>query len=526
MIHSLCTICQKPLKLTNTTTLMTTPTQQLHEYQCGHLFTETAPAKTRHVGDITSCLGTKEAYQFQKEGLDFIAENDFNCMVADPMGLGKTIQALLAIKSRPDLQPCLIVVKGSTMYQWREENREWVDPLPFGTFMIQGSRAFIPPGFKLYLISMDTFSRMVKPIENVGTRKMGWDINQDLAFLGIKSIICDESHSFKNPESARSAALQGFVESQSIKHVLFLSGTPIMNRAEEYFVPLNILRPDIFTSLKKFRRDWLEQNSEGKWNRINRWRLDEFRELLAKFVIRREKNQVLKNLPPFRRTFSTINIEDQVLKDLYNKELEKLQEIADEKENYTFFDVEASLMTLRRITGMGKIPFVAEYVDMFFEENATEKLAIGVHHKAVRDDLFYRLQKKGFNPLKFSGEDSDERKNWVIQESKKPERRVIIINILAGGTGLNLQHINNALIVERQWNAATEEQFEGRFNRDGQTLPVDVEYMISNWPCDKYFSEMVENKRRICGETLDGWNFTTDTNAIHDLVENTLRGKV
>jgi len=511
----------------------------LHEYKCGHLFEEKTPPKKVHTGTTKSCLGKKSAYDFQVEGLDFIAETDFNCLIADPMGLGKTIQALLGAKARPDLFPILILVKSSTIYQWQEEIREWFDPLPFGVFIIQGSKSFIPPGFKIYLCSMDTLSRMVRPVPDADVYHMKskayfgtgarckFTISEDLFILGIKAIICDESHSFKNPESARSAALQAIIEVLDIKHKIFLSGTPIKNRADEYFVPLNLLKPDIFTSLKRFRQSWLSLNpNTNKYDRVLPYRQEKFKELLSTFVIRREKNQVLKNLPPFRRTFSTINIEDQVLKDLHNKELKKLQETVDEKEDYTFFDVETSLMTLRRITGLGKIPFVAEYVDMFFEENENEKLAIGVHHKAVRDDLFYRLTQKGFNPLKLSGEDSPEKKNWIVQESKKPERRVLICNILAGGVGLNLQHINNALIVERQWNAADEEQFEGRFYRDGQTLPVDAEYMISNWPCDKYFSEMVEQKRMICGEILDGWNFSTDTNALKDLVENILSRKV
>ena len=111
--------------------------EYLHEYQCGHAFIEDRPPKKKHQGRITSCLGSKSAYDFQVEGLDFIAETNFNCLIADQMGLGKTIQALLAAEARPDLFPVLIAVKSSTIYQWQSEIREWFDPLPFGVFMIQ-----------------------------------------------------------------------------------------------------------------------------------------------------------------------------------------------------------------------------------------------------------------------------------------------------------------------------------------------------------------------------------------------------
>ena len=184
-------------------------------------------------------------------------------------------------------------------------------------------------------------------------------------------------------------------------------------------------------------------------------------------------------------------------------------------------------MTLRRITGMAKVSFATEYVDVFLDTTEGEKIAIGVHHEAVRDNLYYAFKERGFNPLKLSGEDTAERKEWVRKEfCERPERRVLIVNILAGGVGLNLQACNNVLVLERQWNAADEEQFEGRFNRQGQKLPVLAEYMLAEGTIDEYFSAMVEKKRMICGETLDGWDFTSDKNALRDLVEQTVAKKL
>jgi len=529
-----CTLCNKPLEILSESLL--NETERLVSYKCGHTFILPIEKISTEVTLRKSIKEDKEAYPFQVEGIQFAAASNFNCLIADPMGLGKTIQALLAYRNNVEkLGPALIVVKSATIWQWLGEYKEWCDPTPLGIFMIQGSKGIIPPGFKTYIISMDTFSRLVKPLSDFTKKTKGpenWNglakfkIEPQLDSLNIRTIIVDESHSFKNPESARSAALVAYVDQKKIQHKIFLSGTPIKNRADEYFVPLNLLDPEHFPSLKRFRNNFLLQNPvTGKFDRVAPWAKETFDTLLSKYVIRREKNEVL-SLPPFRRTFETIYIDDENMKIAYNKELEKLRETTDSKAEVSFLDISEHLMTLRRITGMAKVSFALNYVDTFLDTVEDEKIAIGVHHQAVRDSIYYGLEQRGFLPLKLSGEDSAERKNQILKEFEKPGRRILVVNMLAGGVGLNIQCCNNALILERQWNAADEEQFEGRFHRNGQTRPVLAEYMIAKDTVDDYFSQMVEHKRKVCGETLDGWSFTQDSNAIKELVQQTLGSRL
>jgi SNF2 family DNA or RNA helicase len=618
-----CQICDRPLLL-KAETPMPTLGGFYREYKCGHSFFDPTPAlppSLTQTYNFKALLSDKQAFDFQRDGVQFIVESGFNCLIADPMGLGKTIQILLAAREAklsdgtPRFKTILAVVKAATTYQWLSETKEWYSPELWSAFIIQGTKSFIPPGFRLYIISMDTMSRLMKTPAGLATLKS----------LGIDLVIVDECHSFKNPDSARSQALVAFLqdvskaetereitlvcnicrkakqgeapsygESQAFelaklsepewdgtwtetahikydvrtnrqgtlsyrhasqcprcksrvvvyqdriilderersKGLVMLSGTPIKNRAEEYFVPLNLLRPDIFTNLASFRRNWLVQDPDtGKWNRIAPWRLEAFRELTKDFILRREKNQVL-SLPPFRRNFQHIEIEDSKFKEAYNKALDGLQkrvdELAAQGKEMTFFEVQDNLMTLRRIIGMAKMPFAIEYTEEFLESVEGEKLAIGIHHESVRDNLFFALKAKGIKVLKLSGEDSAERKNDILKQfNKDPEIRVIIINMIAGGVGLNIQAANNVLTLERQWNAADEEQFEGRFWRQGQTLPVNDDYMVAaGIPVEDYFTEMVEQKRKISGETLDGWNFTQDAGAVREIVYKSLSTKL
>jgi SWI/SNF-related matrix-associated actin-dependent regulator 1 of chromatin subfamily A len=188
------------------------------------------------------------------------------------------------------------------------------------------------------------------------------------------------------------------------------------------------------------------------------------------------------------------------------------------------------LMRLRHITALTKIEPEIERIQEFLESTEDEKIAIGIHHTDVRDSIFSRLQALGYNPLKLSGEDSAQRKDWIKNEfNDNPARRVLVVNEIAGGYGLNLQNCSNCDIVERQWNACDEEQFESRFHRNGQKNTVFSTYIMVAGTIDEWFDQMVEEKRAIFGETVgDSWTFTGDASSMKDLAEksiaNPLRG--
>ena len=503
---------------------------KLERYKCGHLFYQSANVSlaTSPTRSYKSLDGTKETRHYQVEGLDFIKASGFNCLVADQQGLGKTIEALLAIREfQTECTPTLIVVKSATIWQWQREIKEWFSAVPSAVWMIRDGKGFIPPGFQIYLISMDTLRSYVKPTGQAPSKakkpinpyaayasssKQEFAVHSAFLALGIKFLIADEIHSFKNTDSRRSQALVEFIRICGIQRKVFLSGTPIKNRASEYFIPLNLLDPIHFPSVEQFKNRYLDGE------RISSHALDAFKSQTAGYIIRRERNQVLQDLPKFTRVFEDVEIESETLKKLYNIELEKLREKdADKASGLTYNDIKSNLMTMRRIIGQAKAELIVPTIEEFLESTEDEKIVIGVHHHMVRDYLIVKLA--AHRPLALSGEDSTDRKQRLIDEFQKPHRRVMIVNILAGGTGLNLQFCNNCVVLERQWNAADEEQFEDRFNRIGQKLPVTAAYPKALKTIDEWFSNMVEQKRAIFGETvaLDFENWM-DAGSVADLV--------
>ena len=526
-LQSSCPHCYKNLRITET--IKFTNGEQLRFTKCGHILYHNPERLFTDMSDTAALDGSSAAWEYQIEGMQFINECNGTGLIADEMGLGKTVQALLIKRAAKEKwKTTLIVVKSATTWQWFKMYKKWTSLSLTGVFMLRETKGFIPPGFGAYVVSMDTFSRMVRAERNPYGKIINIFINPQLAALGIDSIIVDECQSFKDPAANRTTALVAFIQQMNIKYKVFLSGTPIKNRADEYFTTLNILDPDNFESIERYRRKWLVQDNKGRWSFVNPYRLEQFRELISNYVIRREKKDVLKSLPEFRRAFETISIEDDKMKEAYNREVERLREISDSKENITYMDVSDSLMTLRRIIGMAKVDFCVEYIDTFLDTVENEKIAIGVHHHAVRDLIYAKLQARGINVLKLSGEDNSDRKEQIKKEFEKPENRVLVISVLAGGVGMDgLQICNNVITLERQWNSVDEEQFEARFHRAGQKNPVLCEYFIAQKTIDDFFHQLVEQKRLIFGQSVgNDWSLMSDNGMLRDLVDRTVASKL
>ena len=598
-----CPLCSKPLIMLNETNLGNGET--IKSYKCGHTFASSTIFPTTEQWEFSSVDGTKKARPYQEEGIKFIHQSGFSCIIADQMRLGKTPQALLALKNAPERRPVLVLVRSANLYQWMAEFKTWVDPLPLGVYPIVGSNSFIPPGFSMYIMSMDTLYRQgtCKACKHAyhenecRSKKCQCRIgipNDDgmvkrLLEFGFKLVICDEAHCFKNPDSKRSIALTHFlyeisnttvtytfpfrciscnhaweetiikqetIHETSVRHsthcpqcksfnqhwshkerinterkcgVVLLTGTAIKNRAEEYFVPLNLVAPDKITSLAAFRREWLEQDTRGRWNRLKYYRHDAFKEFIKPFVLRREKEDVFTEIPKLNRIFTPITIEDEKLKVAYNAQLKILEDVA-VRSNYKFFDTIGELAILRKICGQAKVSFAVNYVDTMLdssldiEERKKQKLAMGVHHHSVGDSLLFELEQYGC--MKLSGKDSPQQKFDIMKQFETNDKQILVLNMLAGGLGMDFHYIDTVLVLERQWSSADEEQFEFRFYNPDLLIknsPTNIEYIIAKGTVDEFFYDLVEQKRVIFGETIaTHWDVKNDGDSFKDLIEKTL----
>lgn len=305
--------------------------------------------------------------------------------------------------------------------------------------------------------------------------------------------------------------------------VVMLTGTPVLNRADEYFIPLNIVAPQRFPSLDHFRKRWLMQDSKGKWSRVAPYVMEEFKRVTAPYVLRRTKEDVYQDCPKLNTMFTVIEVEDEKLKKAYNQVLDLLEDSLAHNPNLTYFQSIGELMILRRICGLAKVPFACDYVEEFLADSPDAKIAIGLHHESVKDALEYPLKRHGI--MRFDGKDSIESKGWKQTAFEKSPEHVLLINMLAGGVGCDFHYVNDVLVLERQWNAQLEEQFNYRFynpDRSIKNVPTDVECLIAKGTIDEWFHDHVEETRRVFGETVDSDYNLNDQSTFKSLLEKTV----
>lgn len=440
----------------------------------------------------------KRAYEHQFECVEF-GEAAHGCFLnADDVGVGKTIETAILIKRNlAAFKSVLILVPNSIVFQWVDEIRTWTG-MKINTVMPVMKREHLMPGFDIYVMSRDLLGR-----------KGVLDL---VAKLKIKCVVIDEIHDFKDTESLRTKALYKLIKDNDIKFKLPIGGTWIKNRFNEAFVPLNLVDP----------LHWPNQAAIDKFSygdRLNPYREDEFKKITKNTIIRREKHDVLKNLPPLSRDFQLIEIDDEGIKDSYNHQLGLYESFCNHNDpRIQSQQLLGWLARLRAITGMAKTPYAVKWVKEFLEASE-DSIVISIQHHDVLDLLVNVFKANNLDPLSLSGRDDAYAKRRIVAEFNNKRNVPLIMNGLAGGVGLDgLQSCANALILERQWNSALEEQFEGRLHRNGQLRAVTATYPLAKGTIDEFFHDKVFNKRNILASVGIG-SFDDGLNSLQTLKE-------
>jgi SWI/SNF-related matrix-associated actin-dependent regulator 1 of chromatin subfamily A len=473
------------------------------DFKCGHtqLALEPSPSDFK---DFTSLSGQKP-YKFQVEGATWALKSNGRFLIMDEMGLGKTIQFLMVAQALERTR-FLVVCKASLEIQWAKQTYNWCNESLVQ--IIKAENEFIMPGCKGFVISYDLLWRFK-------------DIPAFIKRLGVDLIGLDEVQHLKNTDSKRTNGVR--IACKEVTYIGALSGTPIMNHAGEFFPILNILHPEKFYNMAKFRQVYLESYWNGytfKDGGLKDYR--HFHEVTKDFIIRRTRSEVMPDLPAVTRDFQFTELGGQVEAE-YIRELKEFQTYMNTSQD-TGGERQSNILSyltrMRHITGKAKIQPVLDFMEDFLEET-NRKIVIFVHHKDVHSGIVNGLQelqvyKKGKEILSFVSELSREERDDVVQKFKLPQNRILVASTLATGEGVDgLQCASDCIIVERQWNPAKEEQVEGRFIRIGQgAQKVTATYPTAVGTVDEFFAEIVERKRGISANTLDGKEYKWDESSI------------
>jgi len=451
----------------------------------------TTPEAKDFVESVTKRLQLPyELYPYQKLCVAFLeAVETKGALVADAMGLGKTIETLAWLSLYPDRRPVMVISPASVKRVWHREITKW---LPNETAqLIKNGRDKFEPGKDFYIINYDLIWRMEDQIKG----------------LKISTTVFDEVTAIKETKAKRSKAAKKIGKKST--YVLGLSGTPILNRPIEFFNFLNLVNPSVFSNYFKFGlrygnpRSIKIKGGRQIWSFPGATNLQELRNLIKPLMLRRLKSQVLTQLPDKRREVLYLDLPSRFTKEYREGERNLIQQISEFKQNPDLqkTDLLATLARLRHMVGLGKVDTACDFIRTFAENK--DKLVVFGHHHDVLDEIEVTLKKENIKFVRVDGSTRSEDRQERIDIFQKDPEYSIFLATTAMGMGVTLTAASNSLFLERQWSPAVEEQMEDRLHRIGQKRGVIAWYLQVENTIDERMERIVNEKRNILGQILD-----------------------
>jgi SWI/SNF-related matrix-associated actin-dependent regulator 1 of chromatin subfamily A len=460
-----------------------------------------------------------EYLPFQRAGIAYALTRD-KTLLADSMGLGKTIQSIGVINATHP-QNVVVVCPATLRLNWKTELEKWlVHPY---TIHVVLDNSPIPPEATIIIVNYDRLS-------HPSLMERHWDI-----------LIVDECHKVKNPKALRTQKVLGVegkydkasgkttITKKGLIHnatrALFLTGTPILNRPVELWPIAHALDPKVFSNFWGFAKRYCNatQTRYG-WDFSGATHLDELqRELRVSCMIRRLKEEVLTELPPKRRQI--IALPPNGASDVVEKEARLYQEAEDQKESLqnkmllaqlegddqgyqeavgmlTKASKEAftEISKVRHEVALAKVPATVSFLEDLLENE--KKVVVWAHHHDVIQALQEALSE--YHPVTLTGETKmEDRKPFVDRFQTDPETKVFIGSITAAGVGITLTAASTVVFVELDWVPANMTQAEDRCHRIGQSSHVVIQHLVLDGSIDQRLAETLVQKQTIADQALD-----------------------
>lgn len=445
-----------------------------------------------------------ELYPFQKEGVSFIESRDGRALIAHEMGLGKTAMALAYLQLHPELRPAVIIVPASLKLNWATEINMWMQSEQI--HIISGKKCYLLPNKSIFIVNYDIVS--------------GWI--EEFKKIKLQVIILDESHYCKNSKALRTKAVVKLCK--IVKHIIALSGTPIINRPIEFYNTIKIIEPGLFPNRWKFAHEFCGTKHNGfGWDFNGATNTTKLHKLLTNTImIRRKKEDVLKDLPAKTRTMIPIEIdntneykiaEGNIIAWIRKNEGKEKAEKASQAETLVAFE------KLKQLALDGKIKQCINWIENFLESD--QKLVIFATHRKTIDLLMSHFGKIA---LKLDGSTpSTERQEVVDIFQNDSNIKLFIGNVKAAGVGITLTAASNVCFLEFPWTPGEILQAEDRAHRIGQNNSVNIYFLIANNTIEEDIAEIISEKQKVLTAILDGEE--VDQNSVLSELIKKVKGK-
>ena len=452
---------------------------------------------------------------FQFEDLLKLQQMNGKALLAWEMGLGKTIEALAYIHTRPDLRPVLVICPASLKLNWARETSIACPDIK--THIINGTSLEELPKADLYIINYDILpdKREKKTVMGPrGPRKVKVPIPETgwwNRLTHCKLMIIDEAHYLKDNNAFRTKDILGRSAKNkclgSIPHIIALTGTPITNRPKEIYPIAKALAPNDIPPFMTFAHKYCGATHNGfGWDFTGASNIQELHDLLVSTcMLRRTKAGVLKDLPEKTRSVIPMEMKKgdaaEYIKARDNF-ISWLQMINPAKVSAAQrAEMLVKFQLLKRLAVKGKWDAAIDWAKDALDADV-KMLVFAVHHDTV-DALMSVL--KDYYPVKVDGRDGQKaRQDAVDRFQNDPKCRVFVGNIRAAGVGLTLTEASAVVFVELGWTPGEHAQASDRAHRLGQKNAVNIYYLIANGTIEEDIAALLDRKQKVLDAVSDG----------------------
>ncbi|MGY4386139.1 SNF2 family DNA or RNA helicase [Pedobacter sp. UYP24] len=452
------------------------------------------------IKDISVPIGLNaKLREYQKQGLNwlnFLDEFNFGACLADDMGLGKTIQViafLLSQKEKGGFNTNLVVVPASLVFNWQQEVARFAPSLKIFT-LYGAERAKVVSDFDQYEIILTSYGTLLADVRFLKDYRFNY-------------IFLDESQTIKNPDSQRYKAVR-LLQS---RNKVVLTGTPLENNTFDLYGQLSFACPGLLGNKQEFKRFYsvpIDQFKDSK-------RAEELQKRIKPFILRRTKQQVATELPD--KTEMVIYCE------MGNQQREIYNSCRDEIRDFLMGNTQdeltrSSMHVLRGITKLRQIcnstalikddkfyGNISSKMDMLIEQienkSTDHKILVFSQFVTMLDLIKAELVARNIDFEYLTGQTRG-RETVVSSFQNNKNKRVFLISLKAGGTGLNLTEADYVFLVDPWWNPAVENQAIDRAYRIGQQKKVVAVRLICPDTVEEKIMKLQASKRDIADELI------------------------
>lgn len=478
-------------------------------------------------------------FPWQVETAAFITEQAGRGLIASEMGTGKTASSIVVID-----KPAVVVCPALLKVNWVRELNQWRPDLDVA--LVEGTKTEPDELVKksdVVVINYDILHAHVDWLKERNNRTIVADEAHYLKNLDIRWNKVSKTHEPTKKSPRRTMA---FYEMQrETAGLMFLTGTPILNRTKELFPLLHMLNPQEWNSGYQFcirycagHNEWIRSKRTGRpikqvFNCNGRSNTEELHQRISRrYMIRFTKAEVMKDLPPKSRRSISVSLSAKHKK-LYRKAVVdflkwiKEQGGAEAVARVQRAEALVKMTKLRAIAASGKADAAVDYIKEYVESTGRPLVVMGVHREAFSliesgldkaNEEYLKAKDAGrlpeiSKPIRYGkvvGGQSAAARQAALDAFQVEGTLDVVLYSIPIATGTTLTRAQDVVFLERIWRPADQVQAEDRLHRIGQTNAVTVTYLDAEGTIDMTLATLLMDKAVTAAQVIDGVDLSAE----------------